>query len=347
MAGAHAIIPATTSVTAVVGVFPEGPVGEAVSAGSWAQFVSVFGNDGGRATDAVRQFFQNGGGAASVVRLESAASLPAQLGVLAATDFDLLCIPDVEEPEHIGAACEFCRERSAFLIADPPKDVTDVAAIKTWAAPLLNAENVAGAVYYPWVELAGERLVPPSGSVAGVYARTDATRGVWKAPAGIEATLKNVTALADRTISDRASGELNVEGINSLRTFPSIGNVVWGARTLAGADSLASEFKYVPVRRLADYIERTLRQSLAWAAVEPNAQPLWSAIVQQADELMDGLFADGALAGTTAHDAFRVSCGPATTTPEEMQAGIVNLEVGFAPRRAGEFVVVRLAVRTG
>src|SRR4051812_10457025 len=204
--------------------------------------------------------------------------------------FNLLCLPDVAamgtdaQNGVYPYALEFCRDHGAFLILDAPLLANglgdplgdDPASLISSTAPYHSEDNIAGAVYYPWIEITDPvtslpRCVPPSGAIAGVFAATDVARGVWKAPAGIEAALAGVTGLADTTITDEISGELNVAGINCLRTFPLYGTVVWGARTLAGSDPVGSPFKYVPVRRLTAFIEQSLLQSLRWAQFEPNA----------------------------------------------------------------------------
>jgi phage tail sheath protein FI len=224
------------------------------------------------------------------------------------------------------------------------------ALLDTWGAHFLGPEGIAAAAYYPWVLIADPwnpattRLVPPSGTIAGVYATTDTTRGVWEAPAGVTATLEGVTGLADPTIDDDVNGELNVAGIDVLRTFPDYGPVCWGARTLAGADSIASEFKYVPVRRLADLVHQSIRRGLAWAAFEPNAPALWASIASEVGQFMQGLFTAGAFSGATPTEAYLVECDASTTTQDDIEQGVVNVKVAFAPLRPAEFVVLTITV---
>jgi phage tail sheath protein FI len=226
-------------------------------------------------------------------------------------------------------------------------------ALTTWGQSLLAPKYVAGAVYYPWIEIADPankgrpRLVPPSGSVAGVYATVDTTRGVWKAPAGVETSLTGVAALADRTLGDEVNGTLNVAGVNCLRTFPVYGTIVWGARTLAGSDLAGSPWKYVPVRRLADFVEQSLRQSLRWVVFEPNSESRWSSIALEVNGFLSGLFAQGAFVGTSATQAYQVVCDATTTSPDDMLRGIVNLHVAFAPVQPAEFVVLTLELEAG
>ena len=182
---------------------------------------------------------------------------------------------------------------------------------------------------------------PPAGAVAGTYARTDTQRGVWKAPAGIDATLRGVSGLTV-TLTDGENGQLNPRGVNCLRAFPEIGRVVWGARTLRGADSLASEWKYVPVRRLALFIEESLFRGTQWVVFEPNDEPLWAQIRLNLGAFMQTLFRQGAFQGKSPRDAYFVKCDRETTTQADINLGVVNIIVGFAPLKPAEFVVIKI-----
>jgi phage tail sheath protein FI len=181
----------------------------------------------------------------------------------------------------------------------------------------------------------------PCGAVAGVWARTDATRGVWKAPAGLDATLVGVPALS-KPMTDDENGQLNPLGVNCLRAFQAVGRVVWGARTLRGNDQLADEYKYVPVRRTALYIEESLYRGLKWVVFEPNDESLWAQIRLNAGAFMHNLFRQGAFQGTSPRDAYFVKCDKETTTQNDIDLGIVNILVGFAPLKPAEFVVIKL-----
>jgi phage tail sheath protein FI len=182
--------------------------------------------------------------------------------------------------------------------------------------------------------------------VAGVIARTDSARGVWKAPAGLDATLRGVPDLSVR-LSDQENGLLNPLGINCLRSLPPAGRVVWGARTAVGADVLASDWKYLPVRRLALYIEESLFRGTRWVVFEPNDEPLWGQIRLSVGSFMHELFRQGAFQGATPRDAYRVRCDADTTTQADRDLGVVNIEVGFAPLKPAEFVVIRLQQMAG
>jgi phage tail sheath protein FI len=176
-------------------------------------------------------------------------------------------------------------------------------------------------------------------------ARTDAARGVWKAPAGIDATLAGVSDLSVNLTNDE-NGELNPLGINCFRTFPVIGRVVWGARTLRGADLLADEYKYVPVRRLALFLEESLYRGTQWVVFEPNDEPLWAQIRLNIGAFLQGLFRQGAFQGNTPQKAYFVKCDAETTTPNDQNLGRVNILVGFAPLRPAEFVILQIQQMT-
>jgi phage tail sheath protein FI len=169
---------------------------------------------------------------------------------------------------------------------------------------------------------------------------------VWKAPAGIDATLRGVVELEVK-LTDRENGLLNPTGVNCLRAFPEIGRVVWGARTLRGADSLASEWKYVPVRRLALFIEESLFRGTKWVVFEPNDEPLWAQIRLNVGAFMQNLFRQGAFQGTSPRDAYFVKCDRETTTQNDINLGVVNIVVGFAPLKPAEFVVIKLQQMAG
>jgi phage tail sheath protein FI len=287
----------------------------------------------------------------------------AKTGIFALDDvdlFNLLCIPaaahaslsDSERAAVISTAVQYCVRRRAFFLIDTPADVEDPTAIKKWLGEHDSLRSPNAALYYPRVKipdpLDGFRLrsVGASGTVAGVYARTDGARGVWKAPAGTEATVRNVTALDD-LLTDGENGTLNPLAINCLRTFPVYGNVVWGARTLEGADQNASEWKYIPVRRLALFLEESLYRGTKWVVFEPNDEPLWAQIRLNLGAFMHNLFRQGAFQGATPRDAYFVKCDKETTTQNDINLGIVNIVVGFAPLKPAEFVIIKFQQMAG
>jgi uncharacterized protein len=283
-------------------------------------------------------------------------NLAAKTGIYALEDVDLvniLCLPraaDLSATEMrsvYDAANTYITARRGFLLVDIPEATASLEAMQTWLAQNDSLRSKNAAVYFPRTfvpdPVNGNRLksVAASGTIAGLYARTDATRGVWKAPAGTEANLHNVQALA-YTLTDLQNGALNPLGVNCLRTFPIYSNICWGARTLDGADQLASEWKYVPIVRLALFIEESLFRGTKWVVFEPNDEPLWGQIRLNVGVFMNGLFRQGAFQGSTPQDAFYVKCDKETTTQADRNLGIVNIEVGFAPLKPAEFVVITI-----
>ena len=177
-------------------------------------------------------------------------------------------------------------------------------------------------------------------------ARIDANRGVWKAPAGLEATVRGVTGV-DRRLTDPENGSINPKALNALRVFPA-GVVAWGARTLVGFDGSGNiDDKYVPVRRTMLFIEESLYRGLAFAVFEPNDEQLWSQIRLAAGSFMNGLFRQGAFAGSKSSDAYKVFCDATTTTATDINLGIVNVVVAFAPLKPAEFVILTVKQLAG
>ena len=275
----------------------------------------------------------------------------------AADIFNLLCLPpptpdgDLDGPAWQRAA-SYCQDRRAMLIIDPPRStITPDDAIADLPS-LVTTDSENAAVFYPRILLQNPLApdviepYPPAGSIAGVFARMDRQRGVWKAPAGTEATIPGVQGLTD-SLNDEDNGRLNPLAINCLRTFPLIGSVVWGSRTMDGKDANGSDWKYIPVRRLALYIEESLHRGLKWAVFEPNDERLWAQIRLNAGAFMHNLFLQGAFQGPSPSSAYFVQCDHATTTQNDIDAGIVNVVVGFAPLRPAEFVILNIQQLAG
>jgi phage tail sheath protein FI len=282
--------------------------------------------------------------------------------------FNILCLPAIAPVADAAAlspiasaAAAYCQSRRAFYIMDPPDSwieawnkgpSTAMAAIASDLSSLHNASSSYAAVYFP-------RLIEPnplhkfqletfaaSGAVAGIYASTDTARGVWKAPAGLEAAFTGAPQLSN-AMTNMENGKLNEIGVNCLRTFPLAGNVVWGARTLEGADILESDYKYVPVRRFTLFLEESLYRGTQWVVFEPNDEPLWSQIRLNVGAFMHDLFRQGAFQGATPQQAYFVQCDSTTTTQTDINNGIVNILVGFAPLKPAEFVVLQIQQMTG
>jgi phage tail sheath protein FI len=271
--------------------------------------------------------------------------------------FNLLCLPgsarlsEDSQKAVLTEAAEFCRDKRAFLLVDVHEDVTTIPLMESWMQDNDDLRDANAAMYFPRLLIPDPlnenrpRDVSPSGTLAGIYARTDALRGVWKAPAGIDASLRGADVAVKMT--DLENGLLNPIGINALRTFPIYGPISWGARTMEGADQIASEWKYVPVRRTALFVEESLYQGLKWVVFEPNDEPLWAQIRQNVGAFLQGLFRQRAFAGATPREAYFVRCGRDTTTPTDQDLGLVNILVGFAPLKPAEFVVVKLELIAG
>jgi uncharacterized protein len=251
-------------------------------------------------------------------------------------------------------ALDYCVSRRAVLLVDPKAAWNSPATAQTGVTDLSLTGDRArnAAVYFPRIKQADPLRdgqidsFAPSGTLAGVLARTDAERGVWKAPAGTDASLNGTVGL-DVELTDAENGLLNPLGINCLRTFPVFGRVVWGARTMRGADAAADEYKYLPVRRTALYLEESLYRGLKWVVFEPNAEPLWAQIRLNVGAFMHNLFRQGAFQGQTPQEAYLVKCDSETTTQNDINLGVVNILVGFAPLKPAEFVIIRLQQLAG
>lgn len=269
--------------------------------------------------------------------------------------FNLLCLPGAANiPTRANSAAiyqeayTFCRNNFAFLVVDSPPSI-DRGNIQTWLGELGAAAGPNAALYYPRVSGPDPlnpltpREIGASGMAAGLIARTDGNRGVWKAPAGTEARVSGGNPVD--VMTDRQQGPLNTSGVNVIRTFPVYNTVIWGARTLDGADARASEWRYVNVRRLALYIENSLQRGLQWVVFEPNDEPLWANVRMTVNGFMNQLHRQGAFQGASARDAYLVKCDSETTTQADINLGILNVYVGFAPVRPAEFVVIRIQQR--
>ena len=241
-----------------------------------------------------------------------------------------------------------------FFVGDMPAQhgagtATEAASSTLTALAANITTNNFAALYWPWVVVSDPIGVgknptlklPPAGYVAGLYGRTDSRRGVWKAPAGTEATLGGTLSL-EHVLHDGHSDDLNPKGINALRVIPGAGRVVWGARTLVPS----SEWRYVPVRRTAIYLRTSIYNGIQWAVFEPNDEPLWASLRTTIGAFMEIQFRNGAFAGSTSKEAYFVKVDSETTTEDDQAAGIVNILVGFCPLRPAEFVVVKLSQKT-
>lgn len=276
------------------------------------------------------------------------------LHALDSVTVNLVAIPGrSQEAAFLSAVVEWCDQHAAFALIDGPGAPDD-----DYSVHPLDARNFVdaaparsrnSAMFYPWIRTPDPlgvgrnptRYVPPSGHVAGVFARTDITRGVWKAPAGLEATLPGVLGLQFE-VSDAQQDLLNPASLNCIRQFPGSGIVVWGARTLANE----AEWRYTPVRRTALFLMESIRIGMQWAVFEPNDSALWERLRLNIYNFMLRLFQEGAFQGATPTDAFLVRCDATTNPQANIDAGIVTAQVYFAPLKPAEFVVIQISQKT-
>ncbi|HEX2047666.1 MAG TPA: phage tail sheath subtilisin-like domain-containing protein [Acidimicrobiales bacterium] len=269
--------------------------------------------------------------------------------------FNILCVPGIADRDVQSRALVFAERKLAFMVVDPPPqaiaDGGSPASMETLVGIVPKSTN--GALYFPYLmttnPLTGLPMaLPPSGFVAGRYADTDLRRGVWKAPAGLETQIATASGVAPTgQMTNQRQGVLNELGVNCLRTFPDSGTVVFGARTLVTANDAFQQWRYVPVRRMALFVEQTLLRNLGWAVFEPNDVPLWDALRTTVNDFMLGLFNQGAFQGEAPSQAFKVVCDRTTTTQADVDNGIVNIIVAFRPLKPAEFVIIKIAQLAG
>lgn len=370
--GTHTIGGVSTSTTAFIGYLASGPLGTPTQCLNFGDFQRAFGGlDAACPTSfQVSQFFLNGGSEAWVSRLAApptgfdiAGDASKGTGIFALDAMpivNLIAVPDMaamasnDYATAATAVLNYAVQRRAFAILDVPATIQTPNAAADWMtniAPTFGPGLISGAAYFPQVEVPtppDSDLIPlgASGTMAGVYAATDISRGVWKAPAGITAPLAGVQQL-QYVMSDAENGTLNPLGMNALRNFPIYGNVPWGARTLASANPADDDWKYISVRRLALYIEQSLTQGLQWVVFEPNDESLWAQIRLSVNAFLHPLFQQGAFVGATPSQAYQVICDASTTTPEDMDNGIVNILILFAPVKPAEFVILSIQQMAG
>jgi len=375
--GVNTIRGVSTSITAFFGRTDKGLVNKPIRCQSWGDFEREFGGspEGSDLAAYVRQFFNNGGSDCYVTRIANGGtgnltfadfrgSVANHTGFYALDQvdiFNLMVIPRDIEITNGGfiadiydAASNYCKQNRAFLLMDSPKDWT----INN--LPVSDIDNKIGnlrgrvikdysAVFYPDVQYTADngskRFTGPAGMIAGLIARIDSTRGVWKAPAGTEATLNGVSDL-DVKLSDLKNGQLNKQGVNCIRDFK-VGFVNWGARTMDGSDDFGSEWKYIQIRRTALFIEESLYRGTKVYVFQPNDEPLWAQIRLNVGAFMLDLFKKRAFQGSSPSQAFFVKCDAETTTQSDRNKGIVNIMVGFAPLKPAEFVVIKIQQMVG
>lgn len=360
-----------TSIAAFIGRTRIGPLCEPVLINNYSGFERTFGGlwTSSPMTFAVNDYFKNGGKEALIVRVSSGqaeddtvevietpiiSNEDVEMGLYALNRVDLfnfLCIPPLYENNDINqslisAAAKYCKKRRAIFILDCPRTwVTSQDAINgmkdiTFS---LGADSKNAAVYFPRIRkpnpLQNDKICTfvACGAIAGVFARTDIEHGVWKAPAGVNAILNGATNLLV-AVTDEENSELNKLGCNCLRSFTSAAPVIWGARTLQ-----RSEWKYLPVRRLALFIEESIYRGTNWIVFEPNDDPLWEQIRLNIGGFLHNLFNTGAFQGSKPSEAYFVKCDSETTTGDDTNKGLINFAIGFAPLRPSEFIILRFS----
>jgi len=358
--GIKKIRAAQTSIAGVVGSFGEGPLNVAKRVRSWKECTHIFGklNKKRLASYSVKQFFDNGGTTLWIVRTEpqispTATALIQGLRALAKVQpLNIVFMPETHQLETRAAskvyreAISLAEQHHAMYILDPPyqgKYSMTSSRMTSWIARQKTLRHSQVVIYAPSVQVRVPRhprqatRIPASGTIAGLWARIDNTRGVWKAPAGTEAILRNVQSL-ERHMTTQEMERLTNKNINALRLLPSNRLVTWGARTL----SADPEWKYIPVRRLAFFIESSVKRGTQWVVFEPNDEPLWANIRQSVRNFLQGLFRKGAFQGSKPQEAYFVRCGHDTMSGNDLGIGRVNIIIGFAPLKPAEFVMLTI-----
>jgi uncharacterized protein len=375
-----AIQPVETSVTAFIGRATAGPINEPVSIASFGDYTRIFGglsNDSAM-SHAVRAFYDNGGTRAVILRVKAAderlflcrwlkpkpetplqvsdyigpGRLEQHLGLYAlykAAPFNLLCLPEEIPggmlPEVVAAAAQICEKRRAFLLLDPPATWTTAEAAAA-GVKQIGTGSPNAAVFFPRLRqpnpLKGGAVEDygPGGAVAGIITRLDQARGVWKAPAGVEAAFAGTPDLS-LALTTQEMELLNPNGINALRALPDGSRVIWGSRTLA-SNTPTSEWKYISVRRTALFCEESILQGTQWAASESNNEALWAALRRAVEDFLFVLFQQGALMGSKPDQAYFVRCDRTTMTQNDIDMGIVHILIGLALVKPAEFVILRI-----
>lgn len=374
--GARPIQAVGTSTAGFVGEAPDPTqrINEAVAINNWLQFTRIFVPDGSKSTPlshAVYGFFLNGGSRCIVVNVGKGGPIisggPNRVGLDVLGQVDEVAIvaapgyTDVASYDAVLTHCEQLRDRVGILDAPAKVDnislLTQVGTAKVGNTGQTNdttgglrprqSDGGYAALYFPWITtrdpLSPNDLanVPPSGHLAGIWARTDATRGVHKAPANeVVRGALNLTYLLTRD----EQGLLNQNGVNGIRSFAREGIRVWGARTLADG---SSEWRYLNVRRLFNMIEESIATSTRWIVFEPNDRPLWKSIRRDISAFLTRLWRDGALMGRTPQEAFFVKCDEETNPPDVIDSGSVVTLIGIAPVKPAEFIVFRISQYAG
>jgi phage tail sheath protein FI len=337
--GSHPSEGVSTTTAGFVAVSHRGPLFGPLT--SFAEFLRLAGpNSSVNLSLAIRGFFENGGQRCFVAQIAPDDPLQTGLDALSAEPISILCCPDghtvLNAATVMAAHCENHKDRMCILHSPQP--------VIPSSAHHVPVHSSYAAYYYPWVTVTAldgvsTATIPPSGHLAGVYARTDTQRGVWKAPAGVP--LQGITALS-QAVSTTESDLLNSQGINVLRSFPAEGFLVWGART----SSPDPDWKYINIRRLLIFLEQSIDKGLQWAVFEPNGPALWATVRSTVENFLFNVWKSGALQGQTPAEAIFARCDQTTMTQSDLDAGRLILLVGVAPLRPAEFLILRITVQT-
>jgi phage tail sheath protein FI len=365
--GPQPIAAVGTSTAAFVGRAPNPKafVNEPRALNNWSEFLREFGGENPKSTDlshAVFGFFQEGGSRCFAVNIGEAKTLGKGLATLESLDeVAIVAAPGFCEAMSYADVLTHCEKMNdRVAIFDPPEVVTKIddlieqaVAVKEGAKPSSglrppSSDKGLGAFYFPRIlvrDPLGDSTepvaVPPSGHMAGMWALTDATRGVHKAPANMKIrSALNVT----RRVTRAEQEVLNPAGVNCIRFFPTEGIRVWGARTVAPT---GNEWIYLPVRRLFNMVEESVAKGTSWVVFEPNDLPLWRKIIRDVSDFLRTLWRDGALMGRTPEEAFFVKCDAELNPPESIDQGRVIIQVGIAPVKPAEFIIFRIGQHSG
>ena len=341
------------TVVAFVGSCASGPVGEPVSVSSAEDYHAQFGTSvAGRLDHATDLFFANGGTSVLVVRVDGPGDggageggLVAGVRALEGSGVTILVVPDLTpgDRDQVREVLERCAAYCCVLLLNLP-DAPWTQAQEDLDAIVEHRERLA--LYHPWVIRDGVR-VPPTGAIAGIRVRTDAERGLWRAPTGSGAQLQGVSALAE-PMTQRESDAMTVAGVNAVRDFGSRGLLLWGARTLAAATTSEPHERYLPMRRLLDHVARSVTAGLDQAQFTTNEAPVWTEARAGVEEFLDRLWRQGALQGTSPEDAYFVNCGLGETMTEtDVEQGRLILQLGMSVMRPAEFVIMNVPVEVG
>ncbi|WP_309604210.1 phage tail sheath C-terminal domain-containing protein [Phenylobacterium sp.] len=339
------LIVVAPTMTAFVGSGGAGPADTAVRIGGPADFETTFGPfaDAGDLGMAVSLFLGNGGDGVWVVRAEDGSRGLRALDAL--PRIDLMALPGQTGLAAQAGALAYAEARGALLILDLPATVTGAASAQAWLNDAAALRHPNAMATFPHIQGAGAgQPTTNCGAVAGAMVRLERTRGLWKAASGIEAVLQGVTWLATQ-LTSAESAALALQGLNPLRRLPGGQVVIWGARTLASGTAQEEDWRYVPVRRMALFLERSLGESLTWTAVEANAEPLWAAVRQSVESFLAELWRAGAFQGATPRTGYYVRCDATTMTEADIEAGRLIVEVGTAPLKPAEFVILQISAR--